>query len=145
MVGRGGPLFLGRRWTAPLSGSCSTTPDAAFTTRTKGARPRQRVFEAWGGRITWCPIPRPASGTAHSVHCEHHSARSRNLRPTLPRTYPQAWRPPEPAKTHDAARPPPPLRCNLGVYPLARRTGTQAHRSLFSYRRTAVVSTLLEP
>ena len=32
-------------------------------------------------------------------------------------------------------RPPPPLRCNLGVYPLAGRTGTQAHRSLFSYRR----------
>ena len=26
--------------------------------------------------------------------------------------------------------PPPPLRCNLGVYPLARRTGTQTHRSL---------------
>ena len=25
---------------------------------------------------------------------------------------------------------PPPLRCNLGVYPLARRTGTQTHRSL---------------
>ena len=39
----------------------------------------------------------------------------------------------------------PPLRCNLGVYPLAKRTGTQTHRSLFSYRRTAVVSTLLEP
>ena len=28
--------------------------------------------------------------------------------------------------------------CNLGVYPLARRTGTQAHRSLFNCRRTAV-------
>ena len=27
--------------------------------------------------------------------------------------------------------PPRPMRCNLGVYPLARRTGTQAHRSLF--------------
>ena len=26
--------------------------------------------------------------------------------------------------------PPRPLRCNLGVYPLARRTGTQTHRSL---------------
>ena len=25
---------------------------------------------------------------------------------------------------------PPPMRCNLGVYPLARRTGTQTHRSL---------------
>ena len=37
-----------------------------------------------------------------------------------------------------------PLRCNLGVYPLARRTGTQAHRSLFYYRRTAVDRTLLE-
>ena len=30
-----------------------------------------------------------------------------------------------------AQAPPPPLRCNLGVYPLAKRTGTQTHRSLF--------------
>ena len=31
---------------------------------------------------------------------------------------------------HTPPTPPHPLRCNLGVYPLARRTGTQTHRSL---------------
>ena len=38
--------------------------------------------------------------------------------------------PPLPPPAPPPPLPPPPLRCNLGVYPLARRTGTQTHRSL---------------